>query len=130
MTAATGSWVATSSALTLRRRGRGRGKRGDGSHRGSDQNQDKDQDQDKDKDKDKDQDQDKNQDKDQDKDKDQDQDLGVVDPLLRVRGVRGLRVADASILPLVPNGNPLATVMAVAAVAADLLQQRGTDDVE
>ena len=38
----------------------------------------------------------------------------VVDPDLRVRGTGGLWVADASILPQMPRGNPNATVMTVA----------------
>lgn len=44
-----------------------------------------------------------------------------LDPELRVRGLRGLRVADASAIPVMPTGNIQAPVLAVAALAADLL---------
>jgi choline dehydrogenase len=47
----------------------------------------------------------------------------VVDADLRVRGVAGLRVADASVMPVLPNANPNATVLAIAERAAELIQQ-------
>ena len=47
----------------------------------------------------------------------------VVDPELRVRGITGLRVADASVMPLIPNAHPSATVLAIAERAAALLAQ-------
>jgi len=49
-------------------------------------------------------------------------DDAVCDPQLRVRGVAGLRVADASVLPDVPRGNTNAPVIMVAEKAADLLR--------
>jgi choline dehydrogenase len=51
-------------------------------------------------------------------------DLAVVDPELRVHGVDGLRVVDASIFPSVPRGNTNAPTIAVAERAADLIRGR------
>jgi choline dehydrogenase len=48
----------------------------------------------------------------------------VVDSELRVHGIQGLRVVDASIFPLVPSGNTHAPVVAVADRAADLILGR------
>lgn len=45
----------------------------------------------------------------------------VVDPALRVRGVSGLRVVDASIFPQIPAGNTNGPTMAMAWRAADLI---------
>jgi len=46
----------------------------------------------------------------------------VIDAALRVRGVDGLRIADASVMPDLVGGNINATVIAIAEKAADLIQ--------
>jgi choline dehydrogenase len=49
----------------------------------------------------------------------------VVDEQLRVRGVAGLRVADASVLPRIIRGHTHAPTMMIAERAADLIRQPG-----
>ena len=49
--------------------------------------------------------------------------MAVVDPALRVYGVHGLRIADASIFPTVPTGNTNAPAIMVAEKAADLIKE-------
>lgn len=44
---------------------------------------------------------------------------GVVDPKFRVYGTRGLRVVDASVIPMEVNGNPTSTIYALAKKAAE-----------
>ena len=52
-------------------------------------------------------------------------DMSVVDPLtMKVHGVEGLRVTDASVFPYVTNGNIYTPVMMVAEKAADLIAGR------
>jgi choline dehydrogenase-like flavoprotein len=47
---------------------------------------------------------------------------GVVDEKLVVYGTRNLRLVDASIFPLIPRGNIISTVYAVAEKAADIIK--------
>jgi choline dehydrogenase len=51
--------------------------------------------------------------------------LAVVDPELRVHGIEGLRVADASVMPAVPSGNCHAGIVMIAEKAADLIKAAG-----
>ncbi len=48
-------------------------------------------------------------------------DMAVTDPELRVHGVEGLRVVDASVMPYVTNGNIYAPTMMIAEKAADMI---------
>ncbi|MGE0803225.1 MAG: GMC family oxidoreductase [Lautropia sp.] len=50
--------------------------------------------------------------------------LAVVDPRLRVHGIEGLRVADASIMPTVVGGNTAAPSMMIGERAAEFILQR------
>jgi choline dehydrogenase-like flavoprotein len=48
---------------------------------------------------------------------------GVVDDRMRVYGVKGLRVCDASVFPVIPKGPIASSVYAVAERAADLIKE-------
>ena len=47
----------------------------------------------------------------------------VVDQRLRVRGMENLLVADASIMPTIVSGNPLATCVMIGEKVADMIRQ-------
>jgi choline dehydrogenase len=49
--------------------------------------------------------------------------LAVVDPRLRVHGIEGLRVADASVMPAVPSGNCHAGIVMIAERCADMIKE-------
>lgn len=58
-----------------------------------------------------------------------DTDQSVVDVELRVHGISGLRIADASVMPSLPSNNPMATVYGIAERAADLFRKTVTRQV-
>jgi 5-(hydroxymethyl)furfural/furfural oxidase len=47
--------------------------------------------------------------------------LAVLDAQCRVRGVGGLRVVDASVMPTIPRGNTNLTTIAIAEKVSDLI---------
>ena len=54
----------------------------------------------------------------------------VVDSELRVIGLQGLRIADASVMPTMPSGNTQIPTLMIAEKAADMLLGRAAPPAE
>jgi choline dehydrogenase len=54
--------------------------------------------------------------------------MAVVDPQLRVHGIRGLRVADGSIMPSIVSANPNAAIIMIGEKAAELMKKDALDE--
>ncbi len=52
--------------------------------------------------------------------------MAVVDHELKVHGIQGLRIVDASVMPTQPSANTCAATMMIAEKAADMILNRGT----
>ena len=52
--------------------------------------------------------------------------MAVVDPSLRVQGVEGLRIADASIMPVMPNAALHGPTIMIGEKAADLIRREAS----
>jgi len=50
--------------------------------------------------------------------------LAVVDAKLRVHGIEGLRIADASVMPTMPSGNTNAPTLMIGEKAADMIRDQ------
>jgi choline dehydrogenase-like flavoprotein len=55
------------------------------------------------------------------------EDGGVVDQELKVYGVNGLRIVDASVMPILPASHTMTTVYATAEKAADIIKKAGKE---
>jgi choline dehydrogenase-like flavoprotein len=49
--------------------------------------------------------------------------LAVVDPKLKIRGLKGVRIADAGVFPDMPTVNPMLTVLAIGERAAEMIAE-------